>query len=54
MEAIKPKFCTVDQACKILQLSRPSIYNLFKSGKLTPIKFNSSTRIRLSEIKKFK
>ncbi|MFN7494989.1 MAG: helix-turn-helix transcriptional regulator [Cyclobacteriaceae bacterium] len=47
---VKPEFLTVNQCASMLQLSRPSIYQLFKDRKLTPIKFGSSTRVRLSEI----
>ncbi len=47
-----PEFLTVDQVAEQLQVSRPSVYQLFKNGKLTPIKINSSTRVRKSELAK--
>ena len=49
-----PTFLTVDQVAKSLQVSRPSVYALFKTGKLTPVKINSSTRIRKTELEKLK
>ena len=49
-----PEFLTVNQVCDKLQVSRPSVYALFKKGKLTPIKVNSSTRVRSSEISNLK
>jgi excisionase family DNA binding protein len=51
---LTPEFLTVNQVGKILQLSRPSIYRLFKTGKLTAIKFGASTRVRASEIQNLK
>lgn len=47
---VEPEFLTVDQVAQKLQLSRPTIYRLFHDGKLTPLKFGSSTRVRVSEI----
>ena len=49
-EKARPQFLTVNQAAKLLQLSRPSIYRLFKVGRLRQIKLGTSTRISLDEI----
>ena len=49
-----PDFLTVDQVAQKLQLSRPTIYKLFADGKLTPLKFGASTRVRVSELEKIR
>ncbi len=49
---VKPDFLTVDQVAKTLQVSRPSVYALFKTGKLKPIKLGSCTRVRATELTK--
>ena len=51
---INPEFLTVDQVCIKLQLSRPSVYALFKKGTLKPITFGSCTRIRASDLEKIR
>lgn len=51
---VSPEFLTVNQVCDMLQLSRPTIYELFKQGRLTKVKFGDSTRIRLSEVQNIK
>ncbi len=47
-------FLTIRQVAERLQLSRPTIYELFKKGRLTPIKFGSATRIRSTELQNLK
>lgn len=41
---------TITEACKLLQVSKPTIYKMFLDGTLTRIKVRNSTRIPASEI----
>lgn len=49
---VNPDFFTVDQVAQKLQLSRPSVYALFKTGMLKPIKFGTSTRVSAKQLAK--
>ncbi len=44
---------TVKDTCKLLSISRSSLYELIKEGALPIIKIGRSTRIRRSDIEKF-
>lgn len=40
-----PRFYTVEEAAEILRVSRVTIYNLFKRGKLSPLKVGRRTLV---------
>lgn len=40
---------TVDQAARLLDVHRSTIYRLFETGELKKVKFGRSTRVQLSE-----
>lgn len=40
---------TIEQAARLLDVHRSTIYRLFDSGELTKVKFGRSTRVQLPE-----
>lgn len=48
--AKEDNFLSVDEACALLKISRPSLYALFKTSKLQKRKLNGRTIIRRDEI----
>ena len=47
------KLYRVSEAAEILRISRPSIYRLWKSGKVKPIKVGGRTVFPESELERF-
>ena len=43
---------TVAEACKLLSISKPTIYKMFRDGTLKKVKVRNSTRIPAAEIKR--
>lgn len=51
---MEDKYYTINQACEILQTTRPSIYRWIKDGKLEVTRFGvKNTRIAQSELQRF-
>lgn len=48
----KPNVFTIKDTCQRLKLSKPSVYELIKKGKLRLIKFGKCSRILESDIDK--
>ncbi len=48
---IKPPY-TIAETCRILAISRPTLYRLFEDGTLTKVKVRNSTRIPAAEVHK--
>ena len=44
---------TVRETCKILRISKPTLYRLFNSGKLSHLKIGRKPLVRESEIHRF-
>lgn len=50
-KGLYPSLVTVDQAAKLLSVSRSTIWNMCTSGRLVPVKFGQRcTRIKLADI----
>ena len=43
---------SIATTCAVTELSRATIYRLFKSGKLTMVKVGNSTRINVGELRR--
>ncbi len=41
---------TVPQTCVALNVCRGTVYKLFKSGALTPVKLGRATRVRAADV----
>ncbi len=50
-EIKKLEYLTVTQVAVLLQISRPSVYQLINNGTLKRFKLLANTRIRMSDIK---
>ena len=46
----QPEFLTIEDARKLLKVSRPSIYKLFNTGQLKKISILGCTRISLQDV----
>ncbi len=49
----KPEIMTVEETMSLLKVSRPTLYKLFDSGKLSKISIGGSTRVLLDDICKY-
>jgi excisionase family DNA binding protein len=47
-----PSLLTLDEAAEILRLSRRTLENWIRQGKLTPIRFGRNVRIERSEVER--
>ena len=45
-----PVLYTVDDVCRLMQLSRPTVYSLINSGQLASFKIGSNRRVPSSSI----
>ena len=52
-EQIRYTYLTIEEACATLKVSRKTIYNLRKTGKLKSCGVGRNVRIRLSDIESF-
>ncbi|MBA3823712.1 MAG: helix-turn-helix domain-containing protein [Ktedonobacterales bacterium] len=52
-ESVKKILLTVNEAARLLSLSRPFLYRLMQRGEIASLKFGSSRRIKLEELLAF-
>lgn len=52
-EELPPLLLTVEQAARMLAISRSAVYRLTWSGELTPVHIGRSVRFTLAELERF-
>lgn len=50
---ITDRLLTINEVCKVLSLTKPSVYRLFKTGKLEYFEILSQKKVKLSELNRF-
>lgn len=52
-EKVAPAVLTVGEACTYLRLSRATVYNLIRAGKLTHARLGKCIRLRWEDLEKY-
>ena len=53
LNRLKDEYVEIDQACKMLTISRRTIYSLMENESLPFVKYNRKRKIRLTDIQAF-